>query len=150
MTLNKLVSLVFLLLICGSSLLGQSKDPQVLFPVCAGGRCGYMDRTGKIAIPLKFDEAFDFSDGLAQVIQGDKIGFIDTTGRVVIAPRFVMAREFSEGMAWVRPFSEEFGYIDTSGKMIVKAKFQKAENFRSGLARVALPGKKLVDPHGTE
>ena len=54
---------------------------------------GFIDKTGKEVIPLQFDEAYSFQDGMATVLkfQGwyegfsiNKIGYIDTTGKLVI------------------------------------------------------------------
>jgi hypothetical protein len=54
---------------------------------------GFIDTTGKEVIPLKFDEANSFVDGMAAVYQYQgrwggqdayKVGWIDTTGKMVI------------------------------------------------------------------
>lgn len=51
---------------------------------------GYIDRTGKINIPIQFDKAGNFSGGLASVSLGKgidaKSGYIDTKGRYVWIP----------------------------------------------------------------
>ena len=56
---------------------------------------GYIDRTGKIIIEPKFDVAFDFIDGVAEVYFSEKVtsasgpvtrtshGYIDKKGRFV-------------------------------------------------------------------
>ena len=49
-----------------------------------GGKRGYIDKTGKMVIPSKYDEAHDFHDGLAMVKEGRTWGFIDKTGQMVI------------------------------------------------------------------
>ena len=46
-----------------------------------GGKRGYIDKTGRVVIPCKYDQANDFHDGLARVYIGDKGYFIDKTGR---------------------------------------------------------------------
>jgi len=45
---------------------------------------GFIDKTGKLVIPLVYDWVWDFSEGLAVVVQNGKCGFIDKTGEVVI------------------------------------------------------------------
>ena len=45
---------------------------------------GFMDKTGKIVIPLEYDGAFPFSEGLAAVNKDGKLGFIDKTNTAVI------------------------------------------------------------------
>ena len=49
---------------------------------------GYIDSTGKTIIPLRFDDARGFSDGLAAVQVGGQWGYIDTLGTFVIQPQF--------------------------------------------------------------
>ena len=48
---------------------------------------------------LRFDEARDFSEGLAAVHIGDKWGFIDETGRMAITPQFDFVGDFHDGRA---------------------------------------------------
>ncbi|WP_435932419.1 WG repeat-containing protein [Moraxella bovoculi] len=45
---------------------------------------GYVDKTGKVVVPIQYDETWFFSEGLAGVKQNGKWGFIDKTGEVVI------------------------------------------------------------------
>jgi hypothetical protein len=52
------------------------------------GPWGYIDKTGRIVIPLQFDWAEPFSEGRAAVIFNNKVGFIDTAGRLVIDFQF--------------------------------------------------------------
>jgi hypothetical protein len=49
-----------------------------------GASWGYIDKAGKVVIPLQYDSAGTFSEGLACVRKGDKIGYIDKAGKVVI------------------------------------------------------------------
>jgi len=58
---------------------------------------GFIDKTGKEVIPLQFDEAYSFQDGMATVLKYQgwyvgfdlfKIGYIDTTGKLVIPYQF--------------------------------------------------------------
>ena len=53
----------------------------------AGG-VGFIDKTGMVVIPPKFDEVNPFSEGLAAVQIEGKWGFIDKTGNMVIRPQF--------------------------------------------------------------
>lgn len=47
-------------------------------------------------IPLQFDYAGSFSEGLARVQIGWKYGLIDKTGKIVIEPMFDDVYQFSE------------------------------------------------------
>ena len=88
-----------------------------LFPVEIGGKWGYIDKAGKIVINPQFDDAFDFSEGLAPVAIGDEWGYIDKGGKFVINPQFDGALVFSEGLAMVG-IGDKFGYIDKAGNYI--------------------------------
>ncbi len=54
-----------------------------LFPVEIGGEWGYIDKAGKVVIAPQFDDALDFSEGLASVRIGWKWCYIDKTGKIV-------------------------------------------------------------------
>jgi hypothetical protein len=47
------------------------------------GKWGFIDTAGKEVIPLKYDVAGWFCEGLAMVILNGKYGFIDKTGKYV-------------------------------------------------------------------
>ena len=77
----------------------HAKETSNLFPVKKGGKFGYIDRTGKVIIPFKFDDAWQFSEGLASVKIGEKRGYINENGKIVIEPQFDWANSFFEGLA---------------------------------------------------
>jgi WG repeat protein len=109
----------------------------ILLPVCEKSRCGYIDKEGRVAIPLRFDEARKFSDGLGAVRVGIKWGFIDPQGDIVIEPRFNSVGLFIEGLAPVQ-LSNKWGFLDRSGKMVIEPRFDDANSFSYGFARVRL------------
>ena len=45
---------------------------------------GFINKEGKEVIPFKYDDASDFSEGLARVLLNHKEGFINKEGKVVI------------------------------------------------------------------
>jgi hypothetical protein len=79
-----------------------------LFRVVKDGKVGYIDATGNLAIPHRFDlpsgdlANWDFMEGFAPVQNGGKWGFIDSAGALVIPAIFEWAGPFSEGRALVR------------------------------------------------
>lgn len=50
---------------------------EALFPVMDHDRTGFIDHTGKLVIPLCFDKAGDFSEGLARFERDGNWGYID-------------------------------------------------------------------------
>jgi hypothetical protein len=63
------------------------------------GKYGFKDKnTGKIVIPLKYDDAWLFMEGLASVKLNDKWGFIDKTGEIVVPFNYDFDYYFWEGL----------------------------------------------------
>jgi hypothetical protein len=62
---------------------------------------GYIDVSGNLVIPPRFDHANPFSDGVAQVEINERWGYINKDGTFAISARFLRARSFNEGRAWV-------------------------------------------------
>jgi WG repeat protein len=89
---------------------------------------GYVDTSGKVAIPVQFAGARLFSEGLAAVLVDGKWGYIDRDGKMVIPPRFAEAEAFFGGRAVVRVgegWDKNSGLIDTTGKFIVEPRYQQ-------------------------
>jgi WG containing repeat len=63
-----------------------------------------------LVIKPQFDDAGEFSQGLAVITIGGKKGFINKQGTVVIQPQFDYAYSFSEGLAPVK-IGDKYGYI---------------------------------------
>jgi hypothetical protein len=102
-------------------------------------KCGYIDRTGKVVIPLQFDEAAEkFSNGLAPVVIDRRRGYIDKTSKIVIPLQsYSNADDFDGGLARVcsEGESRKCGYIDRTGKVVIPLKFDAAaKKFSDGLA----------------
>lgn len=98
---------------------------------------GFIDKSGKMVIPAKFDDVSrdqyggctvhhkpfcNFSEGLCGVRVGDKWGYIDYGGEFRIPLKYDNAGTFSEGLACVR-LGTKYGYIDKEGKVVIPLKF---------------------------
>jgi len=95
-----------------------------LAPVNQGdSKAGFIDKTGRIQIPIRFSWAQGFSEGLAAVRVGDRWGYINSTGTITIQPRFFYATSFVDGLALVDtgPFRS---YIDTHGSVVLDDVFR--------------------------
>jgi hypothetical protein len=123
---------------------------------------GYIDEQGQVVVPAQFDEAQDFSEGLAAIAfnAGKKSkrafrrqrrwGYIDRVGKMVITPQFRMARPFSGGLAAVQNVQAKWGYINPSGKITVPFQFEDAASFSEGKAAVQTGGQfGFIDRTGT-
>lgn len=88
---------------------------------------GFIDTTGKEVIPLQFDEAYSFQEGMAVVLQYQgrkdgwtyhKIGYIDTTGKLIIPYKYGGENMYSGNM---------FSYSDGMANFV---EYRGAEGFR--------------------
>ena len=105
---------------------------------------------GRIVIPAKYDDAWEFSEGLACVKTGGKRGFIDKSGAMVIPAKYDVAGSFSEGLAKVQ-INGKWGFIDKSGNMVIPAKYEVTGSFSNGKAYVQLNGRWFyIDKNGNE
>nr|WP_246517108.1 WG repeat-containing protein [Clostridium aciditolerans] len=91
-----------------------------LYPVSRreleGVKYGYIDSSGKLIIPIKFDNAEGFQEnGLAIIRIGDKEGIIDENGNYVIQPKYSYINGFKEGRAIVAE-DQKNKVINESGK----------------------------------
>ena len=108
--------------------------------VKSNDKYGYIDKTGKEVIPLKYDDADSFQEGLAQVKLNGKCGYIDKTGKEVIPLKYDVVDYFREGLARVK-LNGKYGYVDKTGKEVISLKYDYALPFREGLAYVVMGGK---------
>jgi len=104
---------------------------------------GFVNRQGKVIVPLKYYVARDFSEGLAAVCKivgkSDQIlcGYINASGKEVIPLKFeYMPGDFSQGIAPAKQ-KGKWGFIDTKGKVVIPFQYVKADSFSEGLAAVA-------------
>jgi hypothetical protein len=101
------------------------------------GKWGYIDTTGKIIIAIQYEDAKEFSEGVAAVKQGGLWGYIDTLGSKVIDFAFTKAGPFSEGVAAAEKKDTMYtGYIDKSGRYVIAPVYIDACDFSEGVAAV--------------
>lgn len=153
----KFLFTIIWLWISAFSALAQEPD---LFPIDKNGKSGYIDHTGKVVIPLRFDEARWFSEGLAPIRIGSDWGYIDTNGKIIINPSFFSASGFSDGIAEVGIYWKGrrivdstvgySGYINKNGQLITNQRFDLAWSFSEGLAKVKTEDRKrgFIDSTG--
>ena len=132
------------------AVLAASADAQSLRRFSDGGKWGYLDSTGAVAIPPRFANAYDtWSEGFARVqLDPVKYAYINARGRVIGAPGFDGAMNFSSGHAAVR-VGDKWGVIDTTGAMVIPLGLKESISFYEGRAIVREAGKHgYVDTRG--
>lgn len=104
----------------------NSKAYDLVWPAIDGltkvrknGRYGFLDADRREVIPLIYEAAWNFRDGLARVRKnGGKYGFIDKTGKEVVPITYDNAEDFKNGFALVEK-NACWGYVDKSGRVVV-------------------------------
>lgn len=111
---------------------------------------GYKDENGNIVIPAKYDDAYEFSEGLAFVKINWKWGCIDKTDKLVIPAKYDDAFEFSDGLADVE-INGKWGFIDKTDKLVIPAIYDYVREFKNGKAEVELNDRWFyIDKNGNE
>lgn len=109
----------------------------------AVNKFGYIDETGKLIIPYIYDDADDFSDGMANVVKNGKTGYIDITGKLVIPFKYESGKSFMYGYARI-PDGEIGFYIDKNDKKVViknTSPYARTDEFKNGLIRISVNGR---------
>jgi len=112
------------------------------------GKYGYIDTKGNIAIEPIFEEARDFSEGMAAVRKPEEMwGYINVKGEMIVdCSKLRIANDFSDGLARVCFLLEyrdsNFQYIDKEGKVVFTTNYG-CGNFHEGLASMLREGEEL-------
>jgi hypothetical protein len=136
-----------------------AKAPVMLFPIVKGGKWGYIDQAGKVAIEPQYDCAWDFSEGLACVQVGLLRGYIDAKGTMVIKPWLPWGGKFSCGLAPAQTKAPPWGdnlmfyiqhqawkYINREGKAVFGDWYNRPPDYREGVS--IMGGRGFMDTKG--
>ncbi len=101
----------------------------------------YLKRNGKLHSGYIYDDATEFSEGLAFVMNPHQRGYIDTNGKLVIALPNLASNCFREGLADVNTMDFKVGFMDKEGTKVIDYRFDESSGFSEGLAAVGMDGK---------
>lgn len=89
------------------------------------GKFGYVNRRGEVAIPLIYDRAQEFGDGLALVRLGEDTFWIDENGeRALDRPEGYTSFAFSNGFAAIRDKNGLNGLMDRQGSIVIPCRWE--------------------------
>lgn len=116
-------------------------------PFERGGKMGFLDRRGEVAIKPVYATANQyvfrpgsfFNEKIMPVRLG-RVGFIDRQGNLAVDFIFDRAEPFCEGLSAVGK-DGRYGFIDSDGKIVVPLRYEYVENFSEGLAAVRVNGR---------
>jgi hypothetical protein len=109
-----------------------------LLRIKTADKFGYVDTTGSIVIPPTFEEAENFSEGLAIASKDEKYGYIDKNGNWAVQPVYDECEPFHDGVAIVRANKKSL-VIDRTG-VVISDDFDEINDFNEGLAVVKKNG----------
>ena len=97
---------------------------------------GYINKNMQLAIPVSYETARPFSEGLAAVKNKDGYwGFIDSKAKLIIPYTYTYPPgRFSGGLAKVQNTKGKYGYINKEGKLVIAAQYAEATTFYKGYA----------------
>ncbi|MDO4700781.1 MAG: WG repeat-containing protein, partial [Moraxella sp.] len=102
------------------------------------GKYGFIDKTGKVVIPLKYDDfekSFYGGRIFAEVKRNGRTYYVSRLG-----DEYTAVGSVSEGLVWVGN-NNKYGYVDTTGKVVIALQYDDAWSFSEGLAVVKNNGK---------
>lgn len=125
-------AIITLAMMCGLVFPAAAADDPSSWRVRCGGPfqlCGYVERdTETLRIPLRYEAAKPFRNGLAAVRIDGRWGYIDRSGDLVIRPAYTEVASFYGAFAEVR-VNEASGIIDRRGRMIISQQFKRVIPF---------------------
>jgi len=112
-------------------------DSKVWIPYSMEYPAGYVNTDNEVVIPMKYNMAFPFVDGIACVAVDSKFGFINPKGEYVVPPIYEDAGDFNCGLAKVKK-DGKWGYINETGEVVIGFTFDGAFDFSStsGVAKI--------------
>ena len=103
-------------------------------------RWGFIDVTGRVVIPPRYQQVGNFCEGAAAVCLHGKWGYVDHSGRSIVPPTYDNARKFSGGVASVA-VGEKWGCINRDGQWVIQPKFEQLKDCREGMIVAKSQGK---------
>ena len=100
----------------------------------SGSKYGYLDMTGKVVIPCKFDYADNFIGSAAIVAINGKGGIINKTGNYIVEPQYDYISFVSSKFIAVftgtlnnqgYPAAGKYGIIDNTGKVVLPQQYDQ-------------------------
>jgi hypothetical protein len=115
----------------------QKPGAEGLTPSEIGGKWGYLDAEGLIAIKPQFADADPFDQGLARVCFGEglkrRYGLIDKKGRFIVPAKYSVLGQFSDDLARVEVKGKE-GFMNRKGRLAIPAIYDEVIPFEKGTA----------------
>lgn len=140
-------------IVVSENIVSDAKTPKVNLTARMqyGDKYGFINNEGKYIITPKYQQAQDFSEGLAAVRdenddwvyineQEQKIIKIDSAKTGNLRMGIDDLSGFHYGLAWIK-WNNKYGYIDKRGQMVIQPVLDVTTDFSEGLACVKVNNK---------
>ena len=105
-----------------------------------GAIYAYIDKTGKVVLPNKYEEASDFQNEVATVKLNGKYGLIDKTGKTLVDFKYDDANRFYNGLLTCS-LNGKWGAVDKNGKTVIPFEYEALYLNEEGLMGFKKSGK---------
>jgi hypothetical protein len=111
----------------------------------AEGSGGYLDQNGNEIVPLIYDRAGYFSEGIGYVYGGasSKVALIDASGRLLTDFAFDGVLGFHEGLS-LAINEEKYSVIDRTGAVLLNDIGEPQGEFQNGYLKTVRDGKEIL------
>jgi hypothetical protein len=92
--------------------------------VQVGGKFGFIDATGNLAIPAELNKALPFTEGWAPALKGQYRGYLDTEGQWHLRGMYQKIRPFQGGLGVVRNANGRYELVDREGNNQLPTSYQ--------------------------
>jgi len=103
---------------------------------------GYINTTGQIQIPCKYEKANDFNADVTWVKEKGATSYllINKKGEIILTKKYTKVGSFYKGYEDMCAVFEDgkMGFINTQGKEVIPCKYSGSRTFHEGLACVTL------------
>jgi hypothetical protein len=113
-----------------------------------GGKWGYINKNGTIAVDFLFDDATSFKNGTALVMRDSKAGMIDRKGDFVIEPIYDEKYTWPDERGIDAPIGlakdGHVGFVNALGEIVIDFKFKSTEDVAAYNYNVFSNGRAVV------
>lgn len=139
---------IFFLTLMALLFFSSISQSQELIPYRKGDSWGFSTKDKNMIIPVVYDNAWPFKNGVAKVEMKGKQGIIDTTGKIVIPLKYESCNQVDDYIIVRKKkiFSKKIksGVVDLNDKIVIPIKYNSVYRHHNGYWQVSIDKKKGI------
>lgn len=148
-----ILAIINLVVVACMSTEEEEIDSKELYRIQVGGKCGFINKKGKLVIEPQFDETYwFFGDSVCYAKIGDRKGLINTKGEYVVEldKSIAWIYQFNNGVAPFRTENGKEGIISKTGEIVLPAIYKKvwSDNAKGFVIEDTLGNRGYVSTQG--